>query len=115
MKLNCLIAAALAVAAGACQAHVQLDSSEPKAASVLDSAPKALRLKFNEAVEPAFSKIALRNAANRDIALPKPAIVKADQMAVPLPALPAGEYRVQWSAVSHDGHRSRGEFAFRVR
>jgi methionine-rich copper-binding protein CopC len=115
MKAIRFIALALAMAAGACQAHARLEASEPTASSTLDQAPKMLRLQFNEAVEPAFSRITLRDAADHAIALAAPAFARPNEMAVPLPALASGEYHVQWATVSHDGHKSRGEFAFRVK
>jgi methionine-rich copper-binding protein CopC len=117
MKYHYLIAATLAIAAGAVQAHAKLEASEPKASSTLDSAPKVLRLQFNETLEPAFSKVALRDAANHDIALPKaaPGTAHTKEMTLPLPPLAAGDYRVLWSAVTHDGHKTKGEFTFRVK
>lgn len=117
MKFSYLIAATLAVAAGTVQAHARLEASEPKASSTLDSAPKVLRLQFNETLEPAFSKVTLRDAANRDIALPKAAPDKTHtkQMSVSLPPLASGSYRVLWSTVTHDGHKTKGEFTFRVK
>jgi methionine-rich copper-binding protein CopC len=36
-------------------------------------------------------------------------------MVATLPSLQSGQYRVQWSTVTHDGHKTRGEFSFRVR
>jgi methionine-rich copper-binding protein CopC len=39
------------------EAHSRLVKSEPSARAVLDTAPKELRLWFNEAVEPAFAKV----------------------------------------------------------
>jgi methionine-rich copper-binding protein CopC len=112
-----LAAAALAICAGTAQAHAKLETSEPKASSTLDSAPKAVRLQFNEPLEPAFSKIMLRDAANNEVALPKAEVDKSNAkvMSVPLPALRPGEYQVQWSTVSHDGHKAKGDFRFRVR
>lgn len=115
MKANSLLALVLAFAAGASQAHAHLESSEPKAASTLASAPTTIRLQFNEAVERAFSRIVLRDAAKHEIALPKPTAASPKEVSVALPALPAGEYQVQWSTVSHDGHKAKGEFAFRVK
>ena len=38
-------------------AHSRLVKSDPSARAVLDTAPKELRLWFNEAVEPAFAKV----------------------------------------------------------
>jgi hypothetical protein len=102
--------------AGAC-AHAKLEASEPKASSVLEQAPQRIRLQFNEALEPAFSKIALANGQGTEIALSQAALDKDNRkaLAAALPALRAGEYRVRWTAMGHDGHKTKGEFSFTVK
>jgi methionine-rich copper-binding protein CopC len=98
-------------------AHAKLQSSDPQAGSVVASAPKQVHLKFNEALEPAFSKITLAGADNKDIPLSAVAVDKQDPsvMTAQLPALPAGEYRIQWSAMTHDSHKMKGEVPFTVK
>ena len=34
---------------------------------------------------------------------------------VGVPSLPSGKYRVFWSVVARDGHRTEGDFPFRIR
>lgn len=98
-------------------AHAKLQSSDPQAGSTLDSAPKQVRLKFNETLEPAFSKIQLTGPQNSDVAVGATTIDTADPtaMAAPLPQLPAGEYHIHWTAMTHDGHKVKGDVAFKVR
>ncbi|RYE78610.1 MAG: copper resistance protein CopC, partial [Oxalobacteraceae bacterium] len=48
-------------------AHAKLQSSDPRAGSTLDSVPNQIRLKFNEALEPAFSRIRLSGPRGQDI------------------------------------------------
>lgn len=118
MKFTYLVAAAVfALAGGAAQAHAQLEASEPKAASTVDAAPKLIRLQFNERLEAAFSKISLRDAANHEVVLPKAELAKDSPkaLAVAVPPLAPGDYRVQWSAATRDGHKVKGEFGFKVR
>ncbi|MFL6672368.1 MAG: copper homeostasis periplasmic binding protein CopC [Massilia sp.] len=104
-------------AAMTAQAHAKLESSEPKAGSTLGSAPKVVRLRFNETLEAAFSNVKLSDAANGQVALPKVELDKADgkTMIATLPPLHPGEYHVQWSAMTHDGHKAKGEFTFSVK
>ena len=111
-----LFAAATAAAATA-QAHAKLQASDPQANSTLASAPKQLRLKFNEALEPAFSKIKLTDAKNAEIALQHAEVEKTDPtvMAAAVPALGSGTYHVLWSTMTHDGHKTKGEFTFQVK
>ncbi|NIA56172.1 copper homeostasis periplasmic binding protein CopC [Massilia sp. TW-1] len=98
-------------------AHAKLQSSDPRAGSMLDKAPTQVRLKFNEALEPAFSKIKLTGPRNTAIPVAGATVDKADPavLAAPLPALSAGAYRVQWSTMAHDGHKVKGEFTFTVK
>jgi methionine-rich copper-binding protein CopC len=112
-----LVGAAIALAAGSTQAHAKLESAEPRPASTLAVAPKTIRLQFDTALEPALSKIALHDAAGKAIALAPAALDKSDPkaMTVPVPALGSGAYRVQWSTVTHDGHKVKGEFTFTVK
>ena len=98
-------------------AHARLEASDPKAGSVLAAAPKTVRLTFNEALEPSFSKIAVVDAANAAVAVSHVDVDKSNPkvMTATLPPLPAGQYRVQWSAVTGDGHKVKGEFGFSVK
>jgi methionine-rich copper-binding protein CopC len=98
-------------------AHAKLQSSDPQAGSTLDSAPKQVRLKFNAALEPAFSRIKLTGPRNEEVAVTASTVDKADPtlMTAPLPPLPAGEYHIQWTAMTHDGHKVKGEVAFTVK
>jgi methionine-rich copper-binding protein CopC len=98
-------------------AHAKLQSSDPQAGSTLAAAPRQVRLKFNEALEPAFSKLTLLDAGNRQVALAGTQVDKADPtvMTAPLPPLSAGAYRLQWSTMAHDGHKVKGEVPFTVK
>lgn len=98
-------------------AHAKLQSSDPRAGSTLDTAPKQVRLEFNEALESAFSRIRLTGPQNKEVAIAGTTVDKADPkiMTAPLPPLSAGEYHIQWTAMSHDGHKVKGEVAFRVK
>jgi len=98
-------------------AHAKLQSSDPQAGTTLATAPKQVHLKFNEALEPAFSKIKVVGSGDNEIPVTGTTVDKADptSMTAPLPALSAGEYRVQWSTMTHDGHKAKGEFTFTVK
>jgi hypothetical protein len=114
-----LSAATLVLASGVTAsafAHAKLQSSDPQAGSTLAGAPRQVRLKFNEALEPAFSKIEI--AGPHAGAIPVAASVdKSDPtvMTAALPPLSAGEYRIHWSVMTHDGHKTKGEVTFKVR
>lgn len=118
MNIRHLIAAcAMIGAATAAQAHAKLESAQPKANSQLATAPAEIRLRFNEPLEGAFSKIALVDARQAAVALPAIAFDKADPriMFAALPALKPGRYEVRWSAMTRDGHKVKGQYAFAVK
>jgi methionine-rich copper-binding protein CopC len=98
-------------------AHAKLQSSDPQSGSTLETAPKQVRLKFNEALEPAFSKIKVTGPQNKEIPVTATTVDKADPtiMTAPLPSLSAGDYHIQWSTMTHDGHRAKGEVRFKVK
>lgn len=109
--------AASATLATSAHAHAKLQSSDPAAGSILANAPTQVRLKFNEAVEPAFSKIRLNDAKNAEIPLPRAEADPRDPsvMTAALPVLRSGTYRIEWTAMSHDSHKTKGEFIFRIK
>jgi methionine-rich copper-binding protein CopC len=123
MKTNILAAAAAAAATLACAfaapawAHAKLQASTPKAGSEVSPAPAQLRLRFDEPLELPFSKVRLVDQEGAVLEPSKTALDAADPKTLvsTLPALHAGAWRVQWTAVTRDGHKVKGEFGFRVR
>lgn len=121
MKKNTLAAAVLATLACACAApawaHAKLQASTPKADSVVSPAPAQLRLQFNEPLELPFSKVKLVDDKGLPVAPAKTAVDAADPktLVATLPALHPGAWRVQWTTVTRDGHKVKGEFGFRVK
>ena len=94
-------------------AHAKLQSSIPAADARLQVAPKSLTLSFNENVRLAVLTLTT-GGKNIPVTVDRSA-PPAAQVSVALPALAAGQYVVQWSALSvDDGHVSKGTFAFAV-
>lgn len=121
MKIrNILVTGALAIVSAATStayAHAKLESTEPKAHSVVEQSPKQIHLKFNETLELAFSKVKLLDQQNLVIEPLKVDLDKANPSAMiaTLPRLQTGAYRVQWTTMTRDGHKVKGEFAFNVK
>lgn len=121
MKIKHLLLAAAAVAslasAPVALAHARLEASSPQANSVVTPAPAQLRLQFSEPLELPFSKVKLVDEKGAVVSATRieadPANAKALLAAIPV--LHAGAWRVQWSTVTRDGHKVKGEFGFRVK
>jgi copper resistance protein C len=96
------------------RAHAELERAEPPAGSTVRGSPQEVAIWFTQKLEPAFSSITVRNAAGQRVEAGKTG-VSGNVMRVPLKAIGAGTYRVNWRVLSVDTHRTQGTFSFRVR
>lgn len=108
-----LVAAALAAVCTPALAHAFLDHASPAAGETVHAAPRRVALHFTEALEPAFSGVAITDAAGHEMSAGTAAIGGAE-MDVALKPLAPGRYRVTWHAVSVDTHRTDGKYSFTV-
>ena len=98
-------------------AHSRLVKSDPSARAVLDTAPKELRLWFNEAVEPAFAKVWIVPATGPHVPLASRGD-SSDQrlLIVTLPDnLAAGPVIIGYHILSVDGHVVDSQLTFIIR
>jgi methionine-rich copper-binding protein CopC len=103
----------LLLATGEASAHAFLDHAEPRVGNKVATAPHEVTLWFTQKLEPAFSSIAVTNAAGQRVDTGKPR-VSGSQMSVSLRAGGAGIYRVKWRVLSVDTHTTDGNFTFQV-
>jgi methionine-rich copper-binding protein CopC len=114
-----ILAVALAlvalVATGAA-AHAFLDHAEPRVGSTVKSAPGEVKLWFTGAIEPAYSRVEVQDAAGKRVDRNDVSVDPASGalMRVSLPALPAGRYKVVWRVLSIDTHVTDGDFTFKI-
>lgn len=108
-------AAALALPAAA-RAHAALVKTFPQASAELDRQPGAVRLAYDEAVEPRFAIVSVTDAEGRSqvAGAPRRAAGDPSTLEVPLRRLARGWYLVFWRIISADGHPVRGAFTFAV-
>ncbi len=113
-----LLAVALLLLAPAwAAAHAFPDHSDPRVGHTVDASPPAVRIWFDGQIEPVFSKLRVEDADRRQVDRDNARVDPADGtlLEVGLPPLPSGRYRVYWSVVARDGHRTEGDFSFRVK
>jgi copper transport protein len=106
----------LLVATPAASAHAILLRAEPTIGGVTPTAPDELLLQFTEPVEPRFSQIEVDDGKGQPVTS---GTVRTGDDAAALvialkPSLADGWYRVEWHALSVDGHRIRGVYLFGV-
>ena len=78
--------------------------------------PPRVRIWFDGALEPAFSTIIVLNTDKQRVDTGDGRVSPSDNtvLEVSLPPLPPGKYRVFWSVVARDGHRTEGDFPFTI-
>jgi methionine-rich copper-binding protein CopC len=114
MSMRLRIAVLMAViAAGPAGAHAILERASPPVGGVVSRAPAEIRLWFSERIEPRFSRARLATSAGAAIAAGSTA--SGNQLVLRVPRLAPGSYRVTWSVVSVDTHKTEGSFTFEVR
>ncbi len=97
----------------AARAHSELRAAVPADGARLSVAPAELRLRFNEPVQVTLWRLRDAAGAEHALARPRDASARAEHVARP-PVLAAGEYSVEWRAISADGHPIRGTLRFAV-
>lgn len=114
--LSALAGAILLGAMSAGQAHAFLDHAAPAVGSTVAATPGEVRIWFTEAIEPAFSTIAVTDEGGRRVDQGKPERDPNDatMLRVAVAPLAPGTYKVTWHVVSVDTHSTQGNFTFRV-
>jgi copper transport protein len=97
-------------------AHATLEHTVPREQGRVDTAPKAIRLDYDQSVKPLANSIEVYTARGRIVSRPtRSANAGHDVVATLDKRLPTGAYTVRWHVISGDGHVISGVFTFGVR
>jgi len=109
-------AVALALMPAEVSAHAFPDHSDPRVGHSVE-APGSVRIWFDGAIEPVFSTVRVEDGGRRRVDAGDARVDPKDStlLEVSLPTLPPGTYKVFWSVVARDGHRTEGAFPFQVK
>jgi len=112
-----VLLAVVLLAPGPAAAHAFPDHSEPRVGATLDRAPDGVRIWFDGEIEPVFSTMRVENDLKQRVDKGDVRVNPHDSrvLEVTVPTLPAGKYRVFWSVIARDGHRTEGDFRFHVK
>jgi copper transport protein len=114
LRLLALAGAVTLAVPAAALAHATLVRSDPADGAVLESAPRVLRLVFDDTIRTQPGVKAIRNGGN-SILGGKPRLLNDRTLVIPLePGLRRGDYTVLWRALSDDGHPVAGIITFGV-
>jgi methionine-rich copper-binding protein CopC len=112
-----LAAVALLLAPSWAAAHAFPDHSEPRVGHTVEASPPSVRIWFDGRIEPVFSTIRVEDTEQRRVDKGDSRVdpTEGTLLEVGLPALAPGRYHVFWSVIARDGHRTEGDFSFRVK
>lgn len=114
MVFVAVLAPAVLVLAPAANAHTGLVSSDPADGSVLQQAPQAVTLTFDEDLLPGASTLSI-NSSDGTVLKSTPVEPNGPSVSLPWPSgLGAGDYQVAYRVVSGDGHPVTGAISFTV-
>jgi methionine-rich copper-binding protein CopC len=101
----------------AARAHAYPDHADPKVGSTSSASPSMVRIWFDSALEPAFCSIMVHIADGAMVDKRDGHVDPADPtlLEISVPPLPPGAYRVYWSVVARDGHRTSGDYTFTIK
>jgi copper transport protein len=96
-------------------AHARLERSSPGFRERLPTAPRAVVLDFDQAVEPVGGWIVVRGGDGRLVSRGSSVDGSGRTLRGRLARVPTGAYTVRWQALSTDGHVLSGVYTFGVR
>jgi copper transport protein len=101
---------------GTAAAHATLDKTTPDVGQRLRTAPREVRLQFDQSVRALSSAIQVFDAKGRLVSgAPRTLAGDSRIVVASVRHLPRGGYTVRWATISNDGHVGRGVFTFGVR
>lgn len=96
-------------------AHASLIEADPASGSVLEEAPDAIRLTFNERLESGLYFIRVYDGMGREVTKEQAALSQdRRELGVALPRLGKGTYTVSYRVISADGHPVSASYVFHV-
>lgn len=99
-------------------AHAHLKDQLPAEGAAVEQTPESITLNFSEGIEVNFAKVKVIGPNDVLVKTGKPALDPNNDTKVIVPIetkLAAGKYDVNWSVVSVDGHKTKGEYSFTVK
>jgi methionine-rich copper-binding protein CopC len=97
------------------EAHAFPERSDPRVGAVIRTAPTEVRIWFDGDLEPAFSTLTVTDGTGRRIDRGDSHVENRRLLQVRLPPLAPGVYRVTWSVLAIDGHRTQGDYRFTLK
>lgn len=111
------VALSSVVLSGSAYAHAHLEAAQPPIGGTVKAAPTEIDLKFSEELNLKFTGVKVSGPDGKEVKTDNAMLMDGDKtFMVNLPAgLGAGTYRIEWHALSRDGHKTHGDYKFTVK
>jgi copper resistance protein C len=108
---------AVVVYAGDTWAHAFPERSEPRVGTTVRTAPTRVQIWFDGDLEPAFSRLTVTDGRGARVDRGDSQVDPQNRrvLRVDLPMIPPGTYKVRWSVLAVDGHRTEGDYTFTLK
>jgi len=117
VAVRTLLLTALLCVPSLAEAHAFPDHADPRVGATVGPPPSEVRIWFDGEIEPVFSTIRVENGDKQRVDRGDGGVSPQDNrlLVVRVPPLAPGKYRVYWSVIARDGHRTEGDYPFRVK
>jgi hypothetical protein len=97
-------------------AHAFLDHADPKVGSTVVASPTQVSCWFDAEIEPDFCTLTVSDSTGKEVDAQDAHVDKVDHklLIVSVPTLPPGKYKVAWTVVATDTHKTNGDFTFTI-
>lgn len=110
---SAILATALVVGAQGANAHSKNEGTQPADGAVLQMSPAAIGLRFEMPMRVTLISLTDQDGTAHDLTRTDNMQPVSEFSATP-PALPTGQYTVQWRGLAADGHPMQGAFSFEI-
>lgn len=108
------LCAAIMLAPRAARAHAFPEHENPAAGATVTSAPARVTIKFDAPIEKLFANLKVLDSSGRNLASTPVVDTATQSLSAAVPPLKPGDYKVAWSVVCADSHRTEGSYQFTV-
>lgn len=96
--------------------HTEIAFLSPENGSILSEAPNEIYIVYHYPVMITKFEMFKSDQDNENIQLSKNFLMQSsDAHQIKLPSLKMGEYKIDWRALSEDGHTINGTFSFKIK
>lgn len=118
LRTLALVALSFVAATTSAFAHAHLKASTPASGSTVATPPTDLNLTFSEGLNLKFTGVKITGSDKSAVPTGDARLGANDDTTLIVPVtgtLAAGTYKVNWHALSSDGHKTSGSYSFTVK